>query len=180
MPYEANAIANYFLDRAASEGKSLDQMKLQKLVYLANGWHLVFKNKPLLDEQVEAWLYGPVIPSLRDSFRIYGDQPITSPASYLVPKRGTNLIDEIEEVVPTIDQGNPPDLPFVKSLLDRVWQVYGKYSGVQLSNMTHEPGTPWDEVNRQYHGGIPKGTDIPAESMREYFQSLAKKKVRTG
>jgi len=177
MPYEANAIANYFLDRAASEGKSLDQMKLQKLVYYANGWHLVFKNAPLIDEQVEAWPYGPVIPSLRDSFRIYGDQPIASPASYLVPNRGTNLIDEIEEVVPTIGQGNPPDLPFVKSLLDRVWQVYGKYTGVQLSNMTHEPGTPWDKVNRQHNGEIPKGTDIPAEYMRGYFQSLAKKKA---
>ncbi|MGZ3389845.1 MAG: Panacea domain-containing protein, partial [Isosphaeraceae bacterium] len=76
MPYDARAIANYFLERARREGKALDQMKIQKLVYFANGWHIAIKGEPLIDEQVEAWRYGPVIQSLRDALREYGDQAI--------------------------------------------------------------------------------------------------------
>jgi uncharacterized phage-associated protein len=177
MPYDANAIANYFLKLARSDAKPLDQMKLQKLVYYANGWHLAIKGTPLINEQVEAWRYGPVIPSLRESFRQYGDQPIDAPASYLVPRPGANILEEIEEVVPTIDQENPSDLGFVSSLLERVWRVYGKYTGVQLSNMTHEPGSPWDQVYQRYNSSLPKGTDIPEQVIRDYFVGLAKKKA---
>jgi uncharacterized phage-associated protein len=180
MSYDARAIANYFLERARVEGKSLDQMKIQKLVYYANGWHIAIKGEPLIDEQVEAWRYGPVIQSLRDTFRQFGDQAIEAPASYLVPRAGWNVLDEIEEVVPTIDMANSPDLDFVRALLDRVWQVYGKYTGIQLSNMTHEPGSPWDMVNMRYGGQIPKRTDIPVEMLREHFRALAKKKVASG
>lgn len=180
MPYDARAIANYFLERARREGKTLDQMKIQKLVYLANGWHLAIKGEPLIDEQVEAWRYGPVIQSLRDSFRQYGGQPIDALASYLVPRVGVNMFDAIEEVVPKIDTANPPDLDFVRALLDRVWTVYGKYTGIQLSNMTHEPGTPWDQVNTKYGGEIPKGTDIPVELIRDHFRGLARKKAAAG
>ena len=180
MPYNARAIANYFLERARREGKSLDQMKIQNLVYLANGWHLAIKGEPLIDEQVEAWGYGPVIPSVRDAFLQYGDQPIDVPASYFVPRAGANKFDAIEEVVPTIDMANPPDLDFVRALLDRVWNVYGKYTGIQLSNMTHEPGTPWDQVNTKYGGEIPKRTDIPVELMRDHFRGLARKKAAAG
>lgn len=174
MSYDANAVANFFLSLARAEGKPLDQMKLQKLVYYANGWNLAIKGKPLIDEQVEAWRYGPVIPSLRESFRQYGDQPIEAPASYLVSQ---SEWDDVEEVVPTIEQEDRADLGFVRSLLERVWQVYGKYTGVQLSNLTHEPGSPWDHVYQTYDGKIPKGTDIPAEVIREHFVSLAKQKA---
>ena len=120
MSYDARAIANYFLERARLEGKSLDQMKLQKLVYYANGWHIAIKEEPWIDEQVEAWRYGPVIQSLRDAFREYGDQAIDAPASYLVARAGVNVLDAIEEVIPTIDTANAPDLDFVRALLDRV------------------------------------------------------------
>ncbi len=180
MPYDARAIANYFLERARLEGKPLDQMKVQKLVYFANGWHIAIKGPPLIDEQVEAWRYGPMIQSLRDAFRQYGDQPIEAPASYLVPRAGVNMFDAIEEVVPTIEMASSPDLVFVRALLDRVWQVYGKYTGIQLSNMTHEPGSPWDQVHASYDGEIPKRTDIPVEMIREHFRSLARKKVASG
>ncbi|MGZ3355972.1 MAG: Panacea domain-containing protein [Isosphaeraceae bacterium] len=180
MPYDARAIANYFLERARREGKALDQMKIQKLVYFANGWHIAIKGEPLIDEQVEAWRYGPVIQSLRDALREYGDQSIDAPISYLVPRVGVNVLDAIEEVVPTIDTANAPDLDFVRALLDRVWQVYGKYTGIQLSNMTHEPGSPWDQVNARYGGQIPKRTDIPVEMIREHFRALARKKVASG
>src|SRR5258708_10309168 len=60
-PYPAEAVANYFLEKSWEEGKSVDPLKIQKLVYFANGWHLGLYGSPLIDEEVRAWTYGPVI-----------------------------------------------------------------------------------------------------------------------
>ena len=76
-PYRACAIANYFLERA--EREPITQMKVQKLVYFAHGWHLGITQKPLINEQVEAWPYGPVIPSLYQDLKRWGADPITEP-----------------------------------------------------------------------------------------------------
>ena len=58
-PYSAKAVANYFLARAKESGETLSPMKLQKLIYFAHGWHLAVFDAPLLDEEVQAWDYGP-------------------------------------------------------------------------------------------------------------------------
>ncbi len=181
MSYNALAIANYFLERARLEGESLDHLKVEMLVYLANGWHIAIIGEPLIDEQVEAWRYGPVIPSLHHAFHPPGDQPIDEPASYLVPPGLEATTPEaIEEAIPTIDTTSAPDLDSVHALLDRVWQVYGRYTSIELSNMADEPGSPWDQVNKQHGGQIPKRTDIPVELMREHFRGLARKKAAAG
>ena len=64
MTYDVRAVANFFLDQAQEEGQKLDHMKLQKLAYIAHGWHLAITGEPLFHERVEAWPYGPVIPDL--------------------------------------------------------------------------------------------------------------------
>ena len=57
--YTAQAIANFFLWQ-----EQITQMKLHKLLYYAAGWHLGFTGEPLFDEDIEAWQYGPVVPSI--------------------------------------------------------------------------------------------------------------------
>jgi uncharacterized phage-associated protein len=59
-------------------------------------------------------------------------------------------------------------------LLKRIWRVYGGFTDVQLANMTHAPGTPWDQVNRMYNGNIPKYATIPDEMIGQHFQALVK------
>jgi uncharacterized phage-associated protein len=177
MAYDPKAIANYFLDVAKAHGQSLSPMKLQKLVYFAQGWHLAIREgRPLIDEQVEAWKFGPVIPSLYRAFRGYGDQAITEPATYLVTEDTGGNVDDIEfrEIKPSLDD-HPDEVAATREFLDRIWDVYGGYSAIQLSNMTHQPGTPWDQINQQYKEVLPRGTDIPSESIRTYFRSLAKR-----
>jgi uncharacterized phage-associated protein len=182
MSYDALSIANYFLERARLLGESLDHMKVQELVYLANGEHIAIKGQPLINDQVEAWRYGPVIPSLHHAFHPPGDPPFDLPATYLVPpglevRLEVTSPEAIEDVVPTIDAPSAPDHDFVRALLDRVWQTYGSYTGIELSNMTHEPGSPWDQINTKYGGHIPKQTDIPVELMREHFLRLARRET---
>ena len=52
-------------------------MKMQKLVYLAHGWHLAIHDRPLISENFEAWPYGPVEEDLYHIFKPYRDAPIT-------------------------------------------------------------------------------------------------------
>src|SRR5437870_3577302 len=95
MAYEARAIANYFLDLAKLANQELNPMKIQKLVYYAHGWNLALDGQPLIDEAVEAWTYGPVIPSLYHEFKKYGGGPITSKASKIEVRDWDSLAFDI-------------------------------------------------------------------------------------
>ncbi|MFC0184306.1 Panacea domain-containing protein [Pseudarcicella hirudinis] len=78
--YSALAIASKFIDLGIQSGKPVSPMKLQKIVYFAQGVHLARYQKPLIDEAVEAWTYGPVIPSLYHTFKHLGNSPIVESA----------------------------------------------------------------------------------------------------
>jgi uncharacterized phage-associated protein len=124
MSYDARAIANYILNLAAADCIPVTPLKIQKLVYLAHGWSLALRQTPLIYNEVEAWRYGPVVSELYHAFKRYGPSPITDKA-YVRPGD------------PPIDSGTGT---FIKS----VWDAYKKYSGLQLSAMTHEKGYAWD------------------------------------
>ena len=167
MPYEAKAIANYFLDLARKDGKDLDPMKIQKLVYFAHGWCLALKDVPLITERIEAWRYGPVVRELYGAFRDAGSGPITHPA-YEVRFGGGKL----SFCAPTIDgqeDDSQIDKQFVRELLNEIWKVYGEFSAVQLSNLTHAPGTPWAET----WSPSKENSQISDELIKTYFKSQA-------
>jgi uncharacterized phage-associated protein len=58
--------------------------------------------------------------------------------------------------------------------MDFVWSTYGKYTGLQLSEMTHNEGSPWD-VTRKKNPGI-KNADIQNDVLMDYFSRFIKKK----
>ncbi len=165
MPYSAKSIANFFLELAQQEGSPVTPMKLQKLVYYAHGWFAGHTGKPLIDETIEAWQYGPVIESLYHEFKRYGAQPIKSLATELDPA------DFELAVVPS------PSEESVRKFLTSVWTSYSKFTGIALSQMTHAAGSPWD-IAWKDGGGI-KGKDIPQELITSHFQdAVAKAKAR--
>lgn len=142
---KAQDIANYFLTLVDDEvGDSLSNLKLQKLMYYAQGFHLALMGEPLFDEPIEAWEHGPVVPSLYHKFKQYGAGPIPRPEDGI---DASAYSDEVRE------------------LLDEVFQVYGQYSASKLRNMTHvEP--PWIEAHN-----ISPSTVITHDSMRSYFKT---------
>lgn len=162
MAYDPRAVANAFLDVAWDDGKTISPMKLQKLVYFAHGWHLVLRGIPLIDEHVEAWQYGPVIPSIYHEFKHYGRGPITQHAKSSVELGSGEFC-----IVPYC---LPEDDDFLSELISTIWKGYGGFSAIQLSNMTHEPGTPWDQTWNCADG---IKTDIPNETIRDYFKAQA-------
>jgi uncharacterized phage-associated protein len=175
MPYDTKAIANYFLDLAQAEGKPLSPMKLQKLVYFAHGWYLGLTGKPLLDEAVQAWSFGPVIQSLYKEFLEFGACDIDRIARTRVFTESPDILDwKWSYHEPSLKESSNKDKDFVEHLLKRIWEVYSGYSAAQLSNLTHEPGSPWDQVSKKYNSKIPKYETIPEEAILSYFQAQGK------
>jgi len=160
------AVANYFVEKALDSNVELTPMKLVKLVYIAHGWHLALNDTELFSEDVQAWQYGPVVPTVYYNFRHFGSGIITSKA-------------EIQDVVYS-DGGlrfktHQPQIQdaSVIPLLDRVWQVYSKYTGAQLSTLTHQKGTPWDITYNKLGGKDKKSFPIPTDLIKSHYKTLA-------
>ena len=138
-------------------------MRLQKFAYFGHGWFLALTDQALISDRIEAWQFGPVVPTLYQAFKGYGDEPIESPMPDSVWSNGRWDI-----VVPLLTNMGP-EAEKARSIIKRVWLEYKKYSTAQLSNATHQPGTPWADV---YKPGI-KHLVIPDEIIKAYFRRLA-------
>lgn len=166
MGYPVKAIANAFLDFAEADGVRLSPLKLQKLVYIAHGWHLAINDAPLVDDEFpEAWQYGPVYPSLYHEFKEFGRGSITSRATDF-QRDGSGPLD-FQVVVPSVDPSDDNTNEFLKT----VWSKYGGFSGFALSEATHKDGTPWSDV-RAESGGT-RNADIRDELVKAHYRSLA-------
>ena len=140
----ARDIADYFITLVDEDtGEVFTNLKLQKLVYYAQGFHLALYDKPLFNERIEAWLHGPVVPELYQIYKGYKSQPV--PVS-----EGFDVSQFTEEV---------------KELLNEVNLVYGQYSAWRLRDMTHEE-LPWQESYKK----IDK--TISHESLKSFFKDL--------
>lgn len=169
MPYPAKAVANEFLELAKKDGKKLTQMQLQKLVYFAYGWYLAITGKRLIDERVEAWGWGPVIPSIYQAFKRFGSSPITEPAAEVGFRSGKAGFYPIR-----IQSSDSEEDTLARQVVKRVWDIYGKYSASALSKMTHAPDSPWSRTPDKEI----KGTDISDDLISEYFRKLARNEHR--
>ncbi|MGY2200943.1 Panacea domain-containing protein [Pseudomonas gingeri] len=157
--FDAKSIANYFLELAAARGESISPMKLQKLVYYAHGWYAGYTDQPLINEAVEAWQYGPVIPSLYHEFKRFGSGEIAGKA--------------FEYDALGVREAAVPADPEIRTFLQNVYNSYGRYSGILLSEMTHASGTPWDMTWSAAKGV--RGVDIPFPMIAAHFKEATQK-----
>lgn len=130
MPYEALNIANYFLALSEPEkGDIISNLKIQKLLYYTQGFHLALYGTRLFSQEVYAWQYGPVVQEVYQEFRRFGANAIEIPENF------------------DFNQFNKEEL----ELLSEINDIYGQYSAVKLMNMTHRE-TPW--MNTPLNGVI--------------------------
>ena len=139
-------IADFYISLANSlPDNSIDNLKLNKLLYFAQGWHMVKLHKPLFMDEIEAWDYGPVIPAVYHAFKCCGANPIEEP------------LDKFDEKRLSED---------TLSLLLDVYNEYGRYTGWALKDLTHQPDTPWSKV---YERGMNRR--ISQEDIEAYFKT---------
>jgi len=123
-------------------------MKLEKLVYYSQVWSLVWTEKELFRERIEAWANGPVVPSL---YRLHRGHFKISPGFF---------------------EGNPGRLnDEQRDVIDRVLSFYGEKDPQWLSNLTHME-KPWQDAREGLAPGERGGNTITKESIMEYYSSL--------
>lgn len=159
--YCALDIATWFIYKTNSEKKEnqavndnyevyedLTHLKLQKLLYYAQGISLSKNNHTLFWDKIEAWEHGPVVKSVFNQFSSKGRNAITLEDS---PK-DVSIIRKIEA-----DEE-------AREVLNMTYDNFAIYTAWQLRNMTHEVGTPW------YVTYVPnKNKEININLIKQYF-----------
>ncbi|MDF1781944.1 MAG: DUF4065 domain-containing protein [Alcanivoracaceae bacterium] len=142
----ANDVAQYFLVRDDQEDAEtgISNLKLQKLLYYAQGFHLAIFENSLFPDHIEAWAHGPVVPNVYHAYKEYGRSAIPAPSPEGVTLCSTFGADQQE-------------------FLNEVYEVFGQFSAWKLRNMTHEE-TPW--LEHEESAGI-----IPEEDLKQYFKT---------
>lgn len=136
-------IADYFIWLANETGSFISNLTLQKLVYYAQAWHLALYDEPLFAEDFEAWIHGPVIPSLYQEYKSFGWQPILKDANPELPENIVQFLDELA-------------------------QEYFACNGYELERMTHFED-PWNLAREGLPPDEPSDEIIQKVWMREYY-----------
>lgn len=125
----------------------ISAMKLQKLVYYSQAWSLVWDERPLFDEQIEAWAGGPVV---RELFNAHQGEFMVSSE----PNGDIAALDE--DATDTIDA---------------ILRTYGDKSGKWLSDLTHSE-KPWQDARRGLPEGARGSNEITPAAMANFYSNL--------
>ena len=148
----ANQLSDWVLLVAMNRRiEDMTNLKLQKLLYYCQAWHLVFTDKELFDDRIEAWVHGPVIPSVFHRFRQY--------------RWGTLPINEHADVPELSDASYP-----IKDHVESVLNAYAHLNGRELETLTHGED-PWRDARRGLPCDQPSTSEISWASMRNYYRA---------
>lgn len=157
---DARAIANSLLDVAAVRHKTLTNLQIQKLVYLAHGHFLRATGKQLCNEQFEAWDFGPVSRTLYNSLKKYGDGLILQRIEAFDP------IKVSMKAIPLVSD------PIASSIIGKVFDVYGSWSAFDLVELTHSFGSPWSRTMELARTKANLGMKIDNNNIEKNFEGL--------
>ncbi len=140
-------VAEYFIRKSQLDSRVVTNKKLQKLLYYAQAWSLVFNDKKIFDDPIEAWVHGPAVPAVYSEFKKFGSGNI----SLIVDEKDFDFL-----------------LPEDKTVLDDVWKAYGKFDGDYLEILAHNE-SPWQTARDGIDADESSSNEISVELMKEYY-----------
>lgn len=144
----AEKVAEYLVAFSQKHGDPITNLKLQKLLYYAEGWYLALYGRSLFSDPIQAWVRGPVVYSVWRRYKDYKWKPIAKKI----------------------------DMPIVSAAMsrhiDELMSVYGDFSAFTLERMTHDE-PPWKKARVGVSDGDPSNAPISRDEMKAYFRSLA-------
>ncbi|CAL2080163.1 Panacea domain-containing protein [Tenacibaculum sp. 190524A02b] len=150
-----SSVANEFIKLAKHSDYELTNMKLVKLMYVAQGLSLSILERPIFkNDSIEAWKFGPVIPSVYHEFKHFKSSPITS---------NSVMLDNDWEQLSEPKLKNEDD----KKVVLLTWQLYKNISATDLVDLTHMPGTPWSLTYRPGQNRV-----IDNELIKRYYDKF--------
>lgn len=129
----------------------ITNMSLQKLLYYFKALGYVLLNKDLLDEECEAWIYGPVFPTIYAKYKKFGSEILQIDIS-------ENTYEELLED----DE---------RKVCDYVLQCFGIYNGKFLRDLTHRE-EPWKDAREGLGDMQPCANVIKDEDICRYFKRM--------
>lgn len=141
---DVSEVAKYFIARNddRQSGELITNMKLQKLLYYAQGLHLAIYDKPLFDASIVKWIHGPVVPDIYHKYKFNGSSGIS------------------------LSEDDPLNMNAFSSeeleVMDEAYDVFGQFSAWRLREMTHEE-PPWKNAQ--------DNESITHQSLRDYFKT---------
>ena len=150
-----NDVCDYIITKIKSEsnGVSLSNLKLQKLLYYTQAWYLAFEAKPFFEGKFEAWVHGPVNRQIFDRFK---------PNKMLYSQIGLNDRANKE----AFDAISEEEQAHIESILE----AYAEFTGAQLEYMTHTED-PWIEARRGYSPSQSCSKEISEKTMEKYYKA---------
>ena len=139
------------LNEDAYEG--LTNMKVQKLLYFAQGIYFTFKNKKLFNDKIMAWDHGPVVKKVYEQFKTYGKE-------YIILNNDSKFDSKILEKIELDSE--------TREILIDVFDCLNKYTAWQLRNISHDKNGPWYRIFNKN-----KYREIPLDDFFvSYFQNM--------
>jgi uncharacterized phage-associated protein len=146
MVYNAIEIANYLISKSTpGTSENITNLKLQKILYYAQGFHYATTNQKLFDDEIQAWVHGPVVPNVYHCFKKYNYREIPKP-----------------DTIPSID-------PNTSAFLNNIWKLFKNTTGKQLEFMTHQE-TPWRNIRKDLPEYVYTSDEIPVIEISNYFK----------
>jgi uncharacterized phage-associated protein len=144
--HKASTISDFFIAFSHQYGDPLSNLKLQKLLYYAQAWHLAIFDQPLFEESIEAWVHGPVVASEYRRFKGWAWQPIQDNPE--MPTLGEAVEEHLSDVV----------------------NVYGGMTAYQLEQLTHSEA-PWINARNGVPEDEPSSAVISHERMKDFYRT---------
>ena len=140
-------VARYIVRFAHLKGSLITNLKLQKLLYYAQGWYLVIEDDLLFQDRIEAWIHGPVVPTVYREYKKFRWMPIDKqPQKVGLPRQIEEFLDEFLSFFLPID-------------------------AYKLEQMTHTE-RPWKEARGDLEPDESCSNEMSTETMKSYFNSL--------
>lgn len=145
------ALAEYILAKVGTAS----HLKLQKLVYYCEAYHLAYFEQSIVDDVFEAWLHGPVTRKLwnhlKCSANVYDSVALKEPKSDIIKSFEQSVAQEQKEFI------------------DDVIEEFGRRSAYHLECLTHrEP--PWKLARKGYADDDKCTAPISKEEMKKYYR----------
>ena len=147
LGYSVRGLANWILDYADELKLTVSNMALNKLVYFAFEKMLLEKQAIITDAKIEAWEHGPVFREIYQSFKLFGDRPITNRAEFYSVETG--LVESVH-----LDADVETEA-YLKAVLLPLMTL----SASKLREISHVPGGAWHRV-WCYEGHANPGMEI--------------------
>lgn len=152
--YKAKQISDWILSKIDTEaGDTISPLKLQKLLYYCQAWHLTIFGERLIDEDIEAWAHGPVLSSQYTRFAYI-------PRNEQIKPKTINL------TVPEFNANS-------EELLEEVLRIYGEHSASYLENLTHSE-KPWIDARGDLQPYERSNNVIEDKAMIDFYTKYKK------